>query len=177
MKSLIHTCTWLSFLFVAALIAWPVQAQVAVSGAVASSGAVTASGTRYRVAGTFGQPFAGQMQGTHVVHLGFWFPTSAPTDTAIETDPAVPQHTRLHANYPNPFNPRTTIPYALAEAGPVRLAVYDLLGREVARLVDRVQPAARHEVSFAAGHLPSGVYIYRLETDHGIWTRQLTLLK
>ena len=60
-------------------------------------------------------------------------------------------------NDPNPFNP-TTIAYSLLQAEQVRLSVYDVLGREVRRLVDRDQAAGRHEVVFEAGTLPSGTY-------------------
>lgn len=76
----------------------------------------------------------------------------------------VPMTTTLSSAYPNPFNPETTIRYTLATDGHARLAVYDVLGREVAVLADGVQKAGEHQVVFDAGHLPSGLYIYRLET-------------
>ncbi len=88
-----------------------------------------------------------------------------------------PRSVELSGNYPNPFNPRTTIRYALSEAAPVRLVVYDLAGREVARLADGVRPAARHEVRFDGSGLPSGMYLYRLETPTRTWTRPMLLLK
>ncbi|NOX37747.1 MAG: T9SS type A sorting domain-containing protein [Calditrichaeota bacterium] len=69
---------------------------------------------------------------------------------------------KLYNCYPNPFNPVTTIAFSLPVRSRVRLEVYDVLGREVARLVDGVKPAGRYEVSFDATQLPSGVYIYRL---------------
>lgn len=83
----------------------------------------------------------------------------------------------LDANYPNPFNPTTTIQYALPAEGQVRLAVYDMLGREVARLVDSNQKAGTHRVSFDAQDLSSGVYIYRIEANGFTQTRQMTLVK
>ncbi len=76
----------------------------------------------------------------------------------------LPGSVKLSRNYPNPFNPETIIEYTLPRAESVRLVVYDLLGREVARLVDGLQPAGRHRVRFAAGELSSGAYVYRLET-------------
>ncbi len=76
----------------------------------------------------------------------------------------LPGFVKLSRNYPNPFNPETIIEYTLPRTESVRLVVYDLLGREVARLVDGVQPAGRHRVRFQARELSSGTYVYRLET-------------
>ena len=83
--------------------------------------------------------------------------------TAAERE-ELPVSVKLSRNYPNPFNPETTIEYTLPRAETVRLVVYDLLGREVARLVDGLRPAGRHQIRFRAGELPSGTYVYRLET-------------
>ena len=83
----------------------------------------------------------------------------------------------LTQNYPNPFAARTTIEYVAARSGPVTLAVYDVLGREVAVLVDGVVPAGTHRVPFDASALPSGLYLYRLETDGATHTRRMTLLR
>ena len=83
----------------------------------------------------------------------------------------------LHEAYPNPFNPSTTLGFTLTESARVRLIVYDVLGREIERLVDGVQEAGVHEVQFDASHLPSGTYLYRLETPHGSLMKRLLLLK
>ncbi|NOZ75604.1 MAG: T9SS type A sorting domain-containing protein [FCB group bacterium] len=80
-------------------------------------------------------------------------------------------------NYPNPFNPVTTIRYELPEATRVRLAVYDLLGREVAILVDRQQEPGIKEVVWNASQMASGLYFYRLTTDRLQFTRKLVVLK
>ncbi|MEZ4699160.1 MAG: T9SS type A sorting domain-containing protein [Rhodothermales bacterium] len=87
-----------------------------------------------------------------------------------------PINNRTH-NYPNPFNPTTTITFALSEQAQVRLTVYDMLGREVERLVDSIQEAGSHEVTFNAGDLPGGTYLYRLETPAGSFVQQMVLLK
>jgi ligand-binding sensor domain-containing protein len=68
----------------------------------------------------------------------------------------------LSQNYPNPFNPSTIINYSLIEAGIVSIKVYDILGSEVATLVNETKPAGTYEVEFNASQLPSGVYIYRM---------------
>lgn len=96
--------------------------------------------------------------------------------TATE-DEAVPDGFRLDQNYPNPFNPSTTIRYTLGAPQAVQLRVYDLLGREVAVLVDGPRAAGEHTVVFEAGDLPGGLYLYRLETPRFRRTRTLTLLK
>ncbi len=83
----------------------------------------------------------------------------------------------LAQNFPNPFNPVTQISYGLLESMRVRLAVYDVLGREVAVLVDGLQAAGTHEVTFEAGDLPSGLYMYRIETAQGSISKMMSLLK
>jgi len=89
----------------------------------------------------------------------------------------LPKQYALYPNYPNPFNPTTTIQYDLPQEGPVKLVIYNLLGEEVARLVDRVQPAGRYTIPWNADQLASGVYLYRLEAGDYQRTRKLTILK
>ena len=99
--------------------------------------------------------------------------------TSIETiDAEVPGSYALDQNYPNPFNPQTTIRFALSQSEAVQLTVYDLLGRQVATLINGESLAAgTHQVAFDASNLASGVYIYRLETEGFTQTRQMMLLK
>jgi len=100
------------------------------------------------------------------------------TDVAIEDDVLdAPTTAVLKQNYPNPFNPSTRLSYSLSQTSSVSVVVTDLLGREVARLVDGVQPAGAHTVQFDAGDLPSGIYIYRLITEETSLSRVMTLLK
>ncbi len=89
----------------------------------------------------------------------------------------LPVEVMLLGNYPNPFNPETTIRYALPESDHVRLAVYDLAGREVAVLVDGAQPAGEHVARFDGRDLPSGSYAYRLRVGEEVETRTMTLVK
>jgi flagellar hook assembly protein FlgD len=81
------------------------------------------------------------------------------------------------SNYPNPFNPTTTISYTLPEEGRVQIKVYDILGREVETLVNEIRTAGTHKVEFNASHLPSGVYLYKIETSQGMLTKKMLLLK
>jgi len=78
-------------------------------------------------------------------------------------DAPVPEAFVLEPNYPNPFRASTTIRFGLPEASPVRLTVYDVLGRQVAVLVDASLAPGIHRVRFDAAHLPSGMYLVALE--------------
>ncbi len=97
--------------------------------------------------------------------------------TAREDEAEVPARYELWQNYPNPFNPRTTIRFGLPEASVVRLAVFDVLGREVAVLAEGWLPAGRHEAAFEVKDLPSGVYVYRLDAGRQTLARRMLLLR
>jgi hypothetical protein len=83
----------------------------------------------------------------------------------------------LEQNYPNPFNPSTTINYTLAERSPVTLKIYDVLGNEVASLVNTTEEAGKHDVKFNASMLSSGLYIYTLNAGSFTSSRKMMLLK
>ncbi len=90
----------------------------------------------------------------------------------------VPEHFTLAQNYPNPFNPTTQIDFTLAEASPVELVVFDVLGRQVAVLVEGSLSAGVHQVQWQALDVPSGVYFYRLVAGERFSeTRQMLLMK
>ncbi len=102
---------------------------------------------------------------------------AASTITSSEPAPELPSATTLTSNYPNPFAHTTTIEYALPASGPVRLVVYDALGREVITLVDGVRQGGAHAAVFDGTSLPSGVYLYRLEAAGQANTGLMTLRK
>lgn len=83
----------------------------------------------------------------------------------------------LEQNFPNPFNPETRISYSLQEDSLVSLVVYDMLGREVKRLVSEHQKAGNHSFAFSGENLASGIYLYKLTAGENTQTRQMTLLK
>lgn len=97
------------------------------------------------------------------------------SNTSVEDE--VPFSYALAQNYPNPFNPTTAISFALPATGHVTLRVYDTLGREVKTLVDGVMPIGQHEVLFEADGLPSGMYLYRMESGDFNASRTLMLVK
>lgn len=80
-------------------------------------------------------------------------------------------------NYPNPFNPTTVIKYSLKEKDKITLIVYDMIGKEVARLVDGIQNEGEHSVSFDGSSLPSGMYIYQLKGTNFILNKKMLLVK
>jgi hypothetical protein len=89
----------------------------------------------------------------------------------------LPQGYNLSQNYPNPFNPTTQINFEIGQSGMATLKVYDLLGREVATLVNSELPAGSHSVNFDAANLASGTYMYRLEANGFVLTRKMMLVK
>jgi hypothetical protein len=123
--------------------------------------------------------------GTHRLRLTFKINglrlhslTFRPTSTSIDrSDTDQPLGFTLYQNHPNPFNPSTVIGYRLSEAGQIRLAVYDLLGREVAILVDGLMPAGEHQVRFNADRLPTGMYMTVLETSQGSQSKPMMLIR
>jgi hypothetical protein len=83
----------------------------------------------------------------------------------------------LYANYPNPFNPSTTVQFDVPKDGYVSLKVFDYLGKEVRKLVSSELASGRHQVSFDAPGLASGVYFYRLQAGTYVETRRLCLVR
>ncbi len=92
-------------------------------------------------------------------------------------DDPVPGKINLSQNYPNPFNPVTNIEFGIPESGPVSLNVFNMLGEKVAEIVNDQLSAGKYSVQWNAGFLPSGTYIYKLETPKGIENKRLLLIK
>ena len=103
--------------------------------------------------------------------------TMVGTATATEDETGVPRTFALHPNFPNPFNPQTTIRFDIAQATPVRLRVFNAMGQQVATLVEGTYAPGTHEVTFDASALPSGVYVYRIEAGAFQAMRTMVLLK
>lgn len=100
----------------------------------------------------------------------------APTSVPF-TEQAPPLTPFLHQNYPNPFNPTTEIRYQISEVGQVTLRVYDVLGREVATLVNEERESGTYQVRWDASGLVSGVYLYRLKVNGFVETKKMVLAR
>jgi len=83
----------------------------------------------------------------------------------------------LAQNYPNPFNPLTVIHYQLPTRAHVTLAVFDLLGRNIATLVDQEKPAGSYSARWDAGNVPAGIYFYRMTAGTFVGVKKMVLLK
>jgi len=107
---------------------------------------------------------------------GNWILKNSTSVTEVD-DFNQPLSFSLEQNYPNPFNPSTTIEYSIPQNSLVTLKVYDVLGREVATLVNEQNEAGKHTVEFDASKLNSGVYFYKIESGNFIETKKMILVK
>ena len=94
-----------------------------------------------------------------------------------ENNKQIPTNFTLSQNYPNPFNPNTTIEYSIPKRSHVTIKVYDLLGREIATLINEEKPAGNYSVNFDGSDLSSGIYFYRLTASEFNQTKKLILIK
>jgi hypothetical protein len=88
-----------------------------------------------------------------------------------------PESFELYQNYPNPFNSETSIIYRIPRSGIVKLKIYNVLGEEVTTIIDGYKESGNYNVSFDAGDLASGVYIYTMEFEERRISRKMLLLK
>jgi hypothetical protein len=107
--------------------------------------------------------------------------------TDVQEETRIPKEYSISQNYPNPFNPTTKLQFALPQSSLTKLIIYDILGREVATLVNEEKPAGIYTINFSAeggsasggdaGNLPSGVYFYRIQSGDFIQTKKMILMK
>ncbi|MBI5402708.1 MAG: T9SS type A sorting domain-containing protein [Ignavibacteriae bacterium] len=133
----------------------------------------TATGSR-RIYSVGGCPFVYSGVSTNIINCGISLVTITGGSTPVTQ---VPGEYNLGQNYPNPFNPVTKISYDIPKSGFVSLKVYDLLGREIAALVNEVKAPGSYIVELDASAFASGTYFYRLESGNFISTRKMVLIK
>ncbi|MDP2360287.1 MAG: hypothetical protein Q8O14_05990 [bacterium] len=132
------------------------------------------NGLTVRLAFHFGSDNGGALEGWYIDDLVL----AAPTEDTALTDPAPrPGSLALLEAWPNPFNPTARVAFELAEAGPVRLALFDLAGRRVAVLADGSHAVGRHELTLDGARLAGGLYLLRLETARGTNNLKVLLLR
>ncbi|MEM1271003.1 MAG: T9SS type A sorting domain-containing protein [Bacteroidota bacterium] len=166
------------------LLAPATHAQFAIPDyAIASGGTVSANGSM-TLYSTVGQTATGVSSGADFqLQAGLWHRASDAPTTGVSTEAdGVPDRFQLHGNYPNPFNPSTTIAFDVPETTTLTLSVYDALGRRVATLADGPYAPGRYEIAWTArsdrgGELPSGLYLYRIETAGFAETRSMSLVR
>jgi hypothetical protein len=96
---------------------------------------------------------------------------------AIEAETVIPVELSLAQNFPNPFNPTTTIEYSLVVDSYVQMKVFTISGQHIATLVNKKMPAGRHTVNFDASGLVTGVYVYQIQAGEFRASRKMVLIK
>ncbi len=156
----------------------PAAAQTTLPQSVVGNGGGEMGGSNYSINGTVGQAVVGIVAGPDNIHqIGFWFPAFLPTIGVADPGAVQPHHFWLGRNYPNPFNPSTTLEYALPEASHVVMKLFDVGGRTVQTLVDEMVEAGFHRVTLNAGDLTSGVYYCRMQAADFLEVQRLVLVK
>ena len=102
---------------------------------------------------------------------------NTPTGVGGQPSSLLPASYALGQNYPNPFNPSTTVHYEVPQATYVKITVYEVLGREVATLVNELKQPGRYEAVFDGRNLASGVYLYRMQAGSFVQTRKLLMIR
>jgi len=162
----------------AALCSLPAGAQVEMPHSVVGCGGGEMSGASNTVLGTVGQTVIGVAGGaSNINEIGFWYMPGWYLTGIEEPEGTVPTQFRFDQNCPNPFNPVTTIQFAVPKTCHVTLMLYDVRGREVRTLKDEEMDPGFYNVVLDAAGLPSGVYFCRMAAEGFIETKKLVLLK
>ncbi|MBX3009067.1 MAG: family 10 glycosylhydrolase [Melioribacteraceae bacterium] len=97
--------------------------------------------------------------------------------TSVLEDDGMPKSYQLNQNYPNPFNPSTKIKYALPESGLTSIKIFNVLGQEIAEIVNEEMSKGYHSIEFNAENLPSGIYIYTLQSNSHVLSKKMMFVK
>ncbi len=161
------------------------EAQIKISHDVFSNGIGNLTGSSQNIHSTIGQTLTGIYKNQkYTSEVGFWYAAYQVVTQATEQQDLLPVIFEMFQNYPNPFNPTTTIKYSIpASLNPsqgvtlTQLKIFDILGREVATLVNEAKAPGNYEVNFDAINLASGVYFYRLQAGSFVQTKKMMLMK
>ena len=152
-------------------------AQNKITSHVVASGGGNMNNENHAVSGTIGQPFVGASgnDNNFIMH-GFLHNSLIVTDLK-ENFKIKPKEFRIYQNYPNPFNPSTVVSWQLPSGSHVLIKVYDILGNEIATLVNEEKSAGTYKVEFNASSLSSGVYFYKIQAATFSQVKKMILLK
>lgn len=115
---------------------------------------------------------------SNIAEMGFWNVYQSDVITSVDEDEeTIPNVFKLEQNYPNPFNPSTIIKFAVPERSNVLIKIYDILGSELATLVNEELNPGWYEKDFNAAGLSSGVYLFRMEAGNYVNTKKMILLR
>jgi hypothetical protein len=114
---------------------------------------------------------------TKMVHQSEFMTYDQILTTDVKTEVSLPNNFSISQNFPNPFNPSTTIKYALPEAAYVNIKIFNVIGKEIATLVNEEKQAGNYQTEFNASNIPSGVYFYRIVAGNYSETKRMILLK
>lgn len=154
------------------------EAQIKLSNSVFGNGAAVLTGSSNRIIGTVGQTVIGvATNSSNISKVGFWYQSGDLITSVEQISNNLPKEFQLEQNYPNPFNPSTSIQFALPKRLFVTLKLFDILGREVATLVDENLQPGEYKVVLDAKDLASGVYFYRIQAEEFVLVKKLMLLK
>jgi len=150
-----------------------------VSWSTLDMGFEASSSVNTEVKSAFGQMFVGSSQQANTrVESGFLADTFLRGIlVSVPDQRGLPLAFSLKQNFPNPFNPATTIRYELPKTSRVKLKIYNLLGQDVAVVVDESKPAGKYEVHFDGANLPSGVYFYRLSAGEFVEIKKMLVVR
>jgi hypothetical protein len=169
---------WTIMVAAVLLMQHPSWTQTNVRQSVLGNGGTPMSDASHRIIGTAGQPAIGVIRNTSFINqAGYWYQVGDYVTYVEQISGVVPKKFRLDQNFPNPFNPTTTIVFAIPEPSSVMLKLYDTLGREVAVLVEEDKQAGEYHVMLDAVGLASGIYFYSIEAGAFRQLRKMTLLK
>jgi len=153
--------------------------QYAIPRSVFGSGGTSLSSSDNKLVGTLGQPFIGTASSASNKDIaGFWH-VQRYLLTSIKEKPqeALPAEYQLEQNYPNPFNPSTVIEFALPQESHVSIKLYNVLGEEVATIVEGTLPAGFHKIQWKPESFASGIYFYRMVAKSEVSSRTFTNVK
>ena len=153
--------------------------QYAIKSSSFANGNAALSDSVHQLSGAVGQIFIGTTANAiYKSNSGFLYHTAKIITKVEDIRPiTIPKEFHLDQNYPNPFNPSTTIRFGLPQKSDVNLKIFDLLGREVATLIDKTMSAGGYKVIFEAKGLPTGVYFYCIRANGFSRVKKLTLVK